>query len=53
MKPPKSILHAEFKYTPAHSTNIRLTFNKVRRDMATRDKLVHLLLRPPFVKVVK
>ena len=31
-KPPKSILDPTFRYTPAHETDIRKLFDKVRRE---------------------
>jgi hypothetical protein len=33
MKPAKSIFHPEFHYQPSHATDIRKTFERVRREL--------------------
>jgi hypothetical protein len=34
----KSILHPDFKYTPAASTDIRKTFARLRREAKAREQ---------------
>ena len=41
----KHLTDPEFKYTPAHKTNIRKTFARIRREMAEE-----ALNAPPTVK---
>ena len=34
----KSILHKDFRYVPAASTNLRATFARIRRELAAQQK---------------
>jgi hypothetical protein len=33
-RPPKGILDPEFRYRPSHATDVRETFERVRRELA-------------------
>jgi hypothetical protein len=33
-RPPKGILDPAFRYRPSHATDVRETFERVRRDLA-------------------
>lgn len=33
MKPPRSILNKSFPYVPAHATDVRATFERIRREL--------------------
>ena len=49
--PMKSILDASFRYTPSHATDVRKTFERLRReaaaDTAPQPKLLLVLPMPP------
>ena len=38
MTPPIRITDPAFKYTPSHLTNIKVRFDKIRREMAEQQK---------------
>ena len=47
VKPAKSILDPAFRYRPSHATDIRETFERIRRELerAQADKMVVVKLK--------
>jgi hypothetical protein len=47
--PMKSILDPSFRYTPSHATDVRRTFERIRRELAARGAVA---MTPPSCPAV-